>query len=79
MFHPSPLSELKERNRRTDCARAAAMAVAGNTACGEVGESARRKAERRSVDRESVKLNSMTFSAQEMRVTHNAYPSLLYT
>ena len=42
---------------------AAAMAVAGKTACGEVGESARRKAERRSVDRDSVKLNSETFSA----------------
>ena len=50
---------MKERKRRTDCARAAAMAVAGKTACGEVGESAQRKAERRSVDRELVKLNSM--------------------
>ena len=54
-FHPSPLSELKERKSRTDCARAAAMAVAGKTACGELGERARRKAERRSVG-QSVRL-----------------------
>ena len=51
-YHPSPFSELKERKRKRDWARAAAMAVAGKSACGEVGETARRKAERRSILRD---------------------------